>query len=49
MHSVEIAAIHSVEIMEIYCHTYLWQKFRENDVFTKEVLKSWFDEKNFST
>ena len=26
-------------IMELYCHTYVWQKFRENNVFTKKVTK----------
>ena len=24
---------------QFYCHTYLWQKFRDNNAFTKEVTK----------
>ena len=35
---------HSVEITEIYSHNF-WQKFREINVFTKQILKSWFHEK----
>ena len=33
---------HIVEITE-FSLTLLWQKFRENDVFTKELIKSLFD------
>ena len=31
---------HIVEITEIYCHTSLWQNFRESNVFTKENTKA---------
>ena len=37
--SVEISRFHSImEITEILSHTF-WQKFRENNDFTKEVTK----------
>ena len=34
------SCVFSVEIMEIYCHvmSHLWQKFRENNVLTKELI-----------
>ena len=37
---------HSVEITEIYSHSFL-AKIRENNDFTNKITKSSFDGKNF--
>ena len=41
---------HIMEIMKISCHTitHLWQKFHENNVFSKEVTKELIRRKKLS-
>ena len=39
--------IHSVEITEIYFHTFVSQKFRESNVFTTEVTKELISRNSF--
>ena len=39
--------VHSVEITEIYSHTYL-SKFRENIIFIKEITEELIWQNNFS-
>ena len=45
-HSVEKYhfPVKSTFLLRKFTRTHFWQKFRESNVFTKEITKSWFDE-----